>query len=50
MADERLISILDKVSGIFDSAYEFAEDNEEKAHICLVEQELHLYLQERGLL
>ena len=50
MKDEKLEAILNKVSGIFDSAYEFAENDEEKAYICLVEQELHLYLQGRGLL
>lgn len=50
MKDEKLEAILNKISGIFDSAYEFAADDEEKAHICLVERELHLYLQERGLL
>ena len=50
MKNERLEEILNKVGGIFDSAYEFAADEEEKEYINSVEQELHEYLLEEGLI
>ena len=48
--DTRLKDILNNVSGIFDSAYEFAEDDEEKIYICEVEKDLYAYLKEKGLI
>ena len=50
MKDKRLEEILNKVSGIFDSAYEFTEDAEEQEYINSVEQELREYLLEKGLI
>ncbi len=50
MKDKELEAILEKISGIFDSAYEFAEDDEEKIYICEVEADLHNYLKKKGVL
>lgn len=50
MIDEKLDELLNKISGIFDYAYESSEDKEEKDYICEVENELHDYLREKGLL
>jgi hypothetical protein len=50
MKDEKLEAILNKVGGVFDAAYEYAADDEERAYIIKVEYELHCYLKERGLL
>ena len=50
MKDKRLDEILNKVSGVFDSAYEFAADEEEREYINEVQYELHKYLLEKGLL
>lgn len=48
--DTRLEEILNKISGIFDSAYVFAEDEEEKEYINSIEQELREYLVDKGLI
>lgn len=48
--DKRLEEILNKISGIFDQAYETAADDEEKEYINQTETELHDYLKEKGLL
>jgi hypothetical protein len=50
MMDEKLDAILNKVGGIFDSAYEYAADDEERAYIIKVEYELHCYLKEKNLM
>jgi hypothetical protein len=48
--EEELYSLLDKISGILDMAYEFTDDDEEKIYICEVEADLHDYLRKRGML
>ncbi len=50
MKDNTLKEIMNKVSGIFDSAFEFAEDEEERNYINQVENELHSYLKNKGLI
>lgn len=45
-----LHELLDKISGIFDMAYEFTDDDEEKIYICEVEADLHEFLRKRGML
>jgi hypothetical protein len=50
MTDERLDEILNAISGIFDFAYEMAEDAEERTHINKVESDLHEYLIDKGLM
>ena len=50
MKKNELKEIMNKVNGIFDSAYEFAADEEEKEYISSVEQELYEYLLEKGLI
>ena len=50
MKDKELETILNKINGIFDSAYEFAEDDEEKSYICEVEVDLYNYLKKKGML
>lgn len=48
MKDKRLEEILDKISGIFDCAYENAEDEEEEEYINSVENELYDWLCDEG--
>lgn len=48
--DCSLEELLDKLSGILDQAYEFAEDDEEKSYICKVEDALHDNLRKAGLI
>ena len=50
MKDNRLDEILDKVSGVFDAAYEFSTDDEDRDYINVVENELREYLKEKGLI
>lgn len=48
--DERLDTILNKLSAILDSAYLCAADEEEREYINNTENELYMYLNEKGLL
>lgn len=50
MKDEKLEQILNEVSGIFDHAYENAEEDEDRDYINAVEDRLHNYLTEKGLI
>lgn len=50
LEDCTLQELLDKLSGILDMAYEFAEDDEEKDYICNVENALHERLRQEGVL
>lgn len=50
LEDCTLSELLDKLSGILDQAYEFAEDEEERAYICNVENALHERLRQEGVL
>ena len=45
-----LKELLEKLSGILDMAYEFTDDSEEREYICDVENALHDYLRQKGLL
>ena len=49
MKDE-LQQILDEVSGIFDYAYENADTDADREYINEVEDKLHNYLVEKGLI
>ena len=42
--------LLERVSGILDQAYEFAEDSEERDYICKVEDVLHQKLRKAGVI
>ena len=42
--------LLEKLSGILDMAYEYAEDEEERDYICNVENALHERLRQEGVL
>ena len=48
--DERLDAILNKLSGIFDCAYFYADGEEEREYINNTENELYMYLNDHGLL
>lgn len=48
--DDSLEELLDKLSGILDSAYEYAEDDDEKDYICRVEDALRNKLRKAGLI
>jgi hypothetical protein len=41
--------ILERLSGLLDSLYEWADDEEREA-ICEVEDDLHNFLKEKGLI
>ena len=45
-----LASILEKVSGLLDGLYEYAEDDEEQEYICEVESELYSFCKSRNLI
>ena len=45
-----LEAILNRVSGLLDSLYEYVEDKEEQDYINSVENELRTYLCQKGLL
>lgn len=45
-----LDELLNKLSGILDMAYEYAEDSDEKSYICKVEDALHNNLRKAGLI
>ena len=48
MKDKRLEEILDKISGIFDFAYEAADDDEGRDYINSIENELYDWLYDKG--
>ena len=48
--DERLDAILNKLSGIFDCAYLYADDEEGREYINNTENEMYMYLKDHGLL
>lgn len=50
MKDKRLEEILIEVNGIFDGAYEAADDDEGRDYINAVEERLFGYLKEKGLI
>jgi hypothetical protein len=50
MKDKRLEEILNEVSGVFDLAYENAEDDADRDYINSVEEKLIEYLKEKGLI
>ena len=50
MKDEKLQQILNEVSGIFDYAYENSDEDEDREYINEVENKLHNYLAEKGLI
>lgn len=50
MKDKRLEEILNEISGIFDLAYENADEDEDRDYIHAVEEKLINYLQEKGLI
>lgn len=50
MKDKRLEEILNDVSGIFDLAYENADEDEDRDYINSVEERLTNYLKEKGLI
>lgn len=50
LKDCTLEELLDKLSGIFDQAYELAESAEERNYICDVEDALHERLRQEGVL
>ena len=50
MKDKRLEEILTEISGIFDFAYENADDDEGRNYINSVENKLIEYLKEKGLI
>jgi hypothetical protein len=42
-----LRAILDKLSGLLDALYEYAEDDEEKDYICETETELYNFCKDK---
>lgn len=46
--DKRLDQILNKISGIFDFAYEEADDDEGRDYINSIENELYDWLHDEG--
>ena len=50
MKDKRLEEILMDVNGVFDLAYENAEDDADREYINAVEERLYGYLKEKGLI
>ena len=48
MKDKRLEEILNKISDIFDFAYEEADDDEDCDYINSVENELYDWLRDKG--
>ncbi len=45
-----LEAILDRLSGLLDELYEYTDDKDRQDYINSVENELHSYLVEKGLL
>lgn len=48
--NDSLEELLDRLCGILDNAYEYAEDDDEKDYICRVEDALRDKLRKAGLI